>query len=169
MNDLAQKIKEVSELRGHFMLRSGKTSDRYFDKYQFESDPQLLDELTDALIPLIPKEAEVLAGLEMGAIPLVTLLGYKLQIPIAFIRKEAKKYGTCNYAEGADLLGKKVVLIEDIVSSGGAVIEALEKFKQDGISVIAILCVIDRNLGGREAVENYDIPFSSLFNQNDFE
>jgi len=167
--DLANKINDCSRLKGSFVLRSGNTSDVYFDKYQFESDPRLLDEITEELKKIISPNVEVLAGLEMGGIPLVTLLGQKMNLPIAFIRKETKKYGTCKYAEGADLIGKKVVLVEDIVSSGGALVNAIDRLESDNINIIQAVCVIDRQTGGKEALDKKEISFVSIFIHSDLE
>jgi orotate phosphoribosyltransferase len=99
----------------------------------------------------------------MGAIPLAVSVSRETGIPSAFIRKERKSYGTCNYAEGVSLIGKKVVIIEDIITSGSAVIDALEKMKQDKINIVGIICVIDRNAGGCELIESYGIPVQRLF------
>ena len=135
------------------MLRSGLTSDTYFDKYQFESDPVLLRAIAEAMAPLVPPGTEVLAGLEMGGIPIVTMLSQVTNIPAAFIRKEPKDYGTCRYAEGASLQGKRFILVEDVVSSGGALIDALSKLKADGMVPEIALCVINRQSGGAEALQ----------------
>lgn len=157
--NLALKIKRCAKLSGQFKLRSGKVSDTYFDKYLFESDPILLNSICQAMAKIIPAETELLAGLEMGGIPVVTMLSHITGIPAAFIRKEAKTYGTCKYAEGPDLAGKNVTLIEDVVSSGGAILDALQKMEEDGIRPIAIACVIDRESGGRQnlAKAGYDL------------
>ena len=119
--NLAKKNNNCSKLTGKFLLRSGITSNTYFDKYKFESDPKLLLKIAQEMSKLIPDDTEILAGLEMGGIPIVTMLSQITHIPAAFIRKEAKEYGTCKYAEGTDLVNKKVVIIEDVVSSGGAI------------------------------------------------
>ncbi len=152
MPSLSSRIKNVARLSGTFTLRSGKVSDAYFDKYQFEADPKLLRDIAEAMTVLIPKGTEVLAGLEMGGIPIVTMLSQISGLPAAFIRKEPKEYGTCRYAEGTSLSGKRFVLVEDVVSSGGAIIDALAKLKADGLSPSAALCVIDRETGGKEAL-----------------
>lgn len=151
-SSLALRIRECSRLTGTFVLRSGKVSDTYFDKYQFESDPVLLRDIAEALKTLVPPGTEVLAGLEMGGIPIVTMLSQLTGIPAAFIRKEPKEYGTCRYAEGASFVGKRFVLVEDVVSSGGAIIDALAKMRADGQEPEAALCVIDRQTGGKEAL-----------------
>jgi len=113
---LALKIKDISLLSGNFTLRSGATSSLYFDRYKFESDPKTLSRVAESMALLLPNETEVIAGLEMGGIPIVTALSRFTGLPAAFIRKEAKPYGTCIYAEGADLKNRKVVLVEDVVS-----------------------------------------------------
>jgi orotate phosphoribosyltransferase len=138
-------------------------SDTYFDKYQFESDPKLLRDIAQTMTALIPKGTEVLAGLEMGGIPIVTMLSQLSGLPAAFIRKEPKEYGTCRYAEGTSLSGKKFLLVEDVVSSGGALIDALAKLKADGLSPIAALCVIDRETGGKEALATVGLELRALF------
>jgi len=115
------------------------------------------------MMPLLPQGTEVLAGLEMGGIPIVTVLSQVTGIPAAFIRKKPKTYGTCRYSEGASLASKQFVLVEDVVSSGGAIIDALEKLKADGLSPTAALCVIDRETGGKEALASAGLILKSLF------
>jgi len=169
MSTLAKRIAKCSRLRGKFVLRSGMTSETYFDKYQFEADPQLMREIAEEMAKLVPSGTQVLAGLEMGGIPIVAVLSQVTGIPAAFIRKEAKEHGTCRYAEGASLLGQRIVLVEDVVSSGGAIIDAVEKLKNDGIVPEAVLCVIDRQTGGADAVAQRGITFKSLYTKGDIE
>jgi orotate phosphoribosyltransferase len=163
MPSLSARIRQSSRLTGSFRLRSGQVSDTYFDKYQFEADPKLLLSIAQAMASLVPKDTEVLAGLEMGGIPIVTMLSQVTGLPAAFIRKEPKDYGTCRYAEGASLTGKVFVLVEDVVSSGGAIIDAMQKLKADGLSPTAALCVIDRETGGAEALAAAGLPLQALF------
>jgi len=167
--DLIKEINKVSRLTGEFKLRSGKISDTYFDKYRFESSPVLLRQIAVEMAVLIPKDTEVLAGLEMGGIPIVTMLSQITNLPAAFIRKEAKEYGTCRYAEGADLTYKKVVIIEDVVSSGGAILEAVNKMRKDNINVQMAVCVFDRQTGGSEKLEENGIMLKSLFTRKDLD
>ncbi|MBE8716605.1 orotate phosphoribosyltransferase [Cellvibrio polysaccharolyticus] len=169
MSNLACQIKKSARLSGQFTLRSGKVSDTYFDKYQFESDPTLLLEIAKSLAALLPEGIEVLAGLEMGGIPVVTVLSQVTGLPATFIRKEAKEYGTCRYAEGASLAGKKFVLIEDVVSSGGAIIDALAKLREDGVEPVAALCVIDRETGGKEKLAEVGLSLISLLTFSEIE
>lgn len=99
----------------------------------------------------------------MGGIPIVTMLSQVTGLPAAYIRKEAKEYGTCKYAEGAELAGRKLVLVEDIVSSGGAISDAVAKLRADGVPVSLTLCVIDRESGGKEMLEGIGIELRSLY------
>ena len=116
---------------------------------------------------LVPSQTEILAGLEMGGIPIVTMLSQVTGLPCAFIRKEAKTYGTCKYAEGPTLQQKQVTLIEDVVSSGGAIIDALQKLKSDDILPVGIVCVIDRQTGGSEALASAGHELRSLLTMSE--
>lgn len=167
--DLARRIVAVSRLHGTFTLRSGRVSDTYFDKYRFEADPVLLRAIAGQLAALVPAEAEVLAGLEMGGIPVVTALGQVTGLPTAFLRKQAKSYGTARYAEGADLPGRRVVLVEDVVSSGGAILDQLDMLAADGIRPILAVCVIDRETGGAEALADAGLTLCPLFRMSELE
>ena len=162
--DLARQIKNISMLTGKFVLKSGGSSDTYFDKYKFESDPILLERIAREMVKLLPKEANKLAGLEMGGIPLVTMISHLSGIPTTFIRKEAKKYGTCNYIEGVDLADSdKIVIVEDVITSGSAVLDAINKLQKDNILPIGVICCIDREQGGVENIEREGVPVKVLF------
>ena len=160
--NLAQCIKTVSELKGQFTLRSGMVSNTYFDKYQFESDPKLLKQIAEAMSVLIPSNTDILCGLEMGGIPIVTMLSQISGLPSAFIRKAAKSYGTCRYAEGPNLANRQLLIVEDVVSSGGAIIEAASKMKADGLYGESAICVIDRQTGGSEKLAEHGIKLKAL-------
>jgi orotate phosphoribosyltransferase len=169
LDHIARAIHRVARIRGAFTLRSGATSDTYFDKYRFEADPALLRRIGTAMRALIPTETTVLAGLEMGGIPIVTMLGQLTGLPIAFLRKEAKTYGTCRYAEGADLEGERVLMVEDVVSSGGALLDTLAMLKTDEIHPIGAICVIDRETGGMEAMAKAGVPLKALLTMSRIE
>lgn len=145
--ELAQKIFEISYLRGEFKLRSGQTSSEYFDKYRFEAEPGILREIARQMAPLIPPGTEVLAGLEMGGIPVATALSLETGLPALFVRKRAKDYGTCQFAEGREFKGKKVCVIEDVVTTGGQVLLSTEDLRKAGAVVTDVLCVIHRGTG----------------------
>jgi orotate phosphoribosyltransferase len=164
---LAARIKSAAKLTGNFVLRSGAVSDTYFDKYRFEADPTLLLDIATEMAQLVPPGTEVLAGLEMGGIPVVTMLSQVTGLPAAFMRKKPKTYGTCRYAEGAPLTGRSFVLVEDVVSSGGAIIDMLHMLKADGLFPAAAICVIDRESGGKEALSAVGLPLRSLFSYSD--
>ncbi|MET0391463.1 MAG: orotate phosphoribosyltransferase [Polyangiales bacterium] len=167
--ELAKRIVEVALLRGAFTLRSGKTSDFYLDKYQFEADPTLLRELAKALSQLIPQDTEVLAGLELGGVPLATALALETGLPAAFVRKERKQYGTCQIAEGTRLKGKRVTIIEDVVTTGGAVLDSARALRDEGAQLLGVLSVISRadNLDARFTTEN--LKLTALFAMSDLE
>ncbi|WP_088044664.1 orotate phosphoribosyltransferase [Bacillus sp. EAC] len=164
---LAQEIYNVSHLNGEFKLRSGLVSNEYFDKYLFESNPTLLREIAEQLAILIPEGTEVLAGLEMGGIPIATALSLNTGIPVVFVRKEAKAYGTCKLAEGIDIQNKKVCIIEDVVTTGGQIKLSAEDLKQVGANVKDVLCVIDRKQNGKENLLEAGLVLHSLLTMED--
>jgi len=141
---LAREIYERTHLTGEFVLRSGAVSTEYFDKYLFESDPVLLRAVAEALVPLVPAGTDALAGLELGGIPLATMLSQLTGLPALFVRKEAKTYGTCRLAEGGELSGRRLTIVEDVVSSGGQVILSTSDLRDRGATVEHAVIVIDR-------------------------
>ncbi len=166
---LAEKVYKTCHLTGEFKLRSGVTSNEYFDKYRLESNPEILNAIADHMIKLIPAGTEILAGLEMGGIPVATALSLKTGLPVCFVRKEAKAYGTCQFAEGLDIKNKKVCIIEDVITSGGQVILSTADLRSLGAIVESVLCVINR--GGNEAIvklSTVDLQTKSLFTRDDF-
>jgi orotate phosphoribosyltransferase len=167
--NIARKIREVSKLTGEFVLRSGAVSDTYFDKYLFESDPELLAAIAEQMALLVPPDTEIIAGLEMGGIPVVTALSRSTGLPAAYLRKQKKQYGTAKYAEGPALAGKNIVLVEDVVSSGGAILDTLKMLRADGINPMIALCVIDRETGGFEALQAEGIELRSLLTMSQIE
>lgn len=160
---LAKKIHEVSHITGTFLLRSGQTSSEYFDKYLFEADPALLSEIASHMDALIPVDTQVLAGLEMGGIPVATALSLNTGIKACFVRKKAKEYGTCKLAEGADVQGKKVCIVEDVVTTGGAILDAARELRKLGAEVSNVLCVIERDPKGRQNLKAEGMDLMPLF------
>ena len=161
--ELAARIFAASHLKGSFLLRSGQTSTEYFDKYQFESDPRLLVEIAKGLVPLIPSTTDYLGALEMGGIPIATALSLQTGIPVVFVRKEAKEYGTCKFAEGPAIKGKNLTLIEDVITTGGQVVLSCQDLRSEGAIVDTVLCVIDRSQGQSEKMKEAGITHRALF------
>lgn len=143
--EIACRIFEKAHLTGEFKLRSGLVSNEYFDKYLFESDPKLLVDIAKCMQELIPADTEYIAGLEMGGIPVVTALSIVSEKEALFVRKEAKKYGTCKLAEGPNIEGKKVCIVEDVVTTGGQIILSAKELRKRGARVEDVICVIQRN------------------------
>jgi orotate phosphoribosyltransferase len=143
-DSLARTIFDRTHLTGEFVLRSGAVSNEYFDKYLFESDPVLLRAVAEALVPLVPPRTDALAGLELGGIPLATVLSQLTGLPVLFVRKEAKTYGTRRLAEGGDVEGRRLTIVEDVVSSGGQVIRSERDLRARGATVEHVVIVIDR-------------------------
>jgi orotate phosphoribosyltransferase len=161
--ELAAAIYSSSHLTGEFVLRSGAVSTEYFDKYRFEADPALLRDIAAALVPLVPPGTEALAGLELGGVPIATVLSQLTGIPAYFVRKEAKTYGTCQLAEGGAIEGKRLTVVEDVVTSGGQVVISCGDLRERGAVVEHALCVIDREAGGPAALTDIGVELRPLF------
>ncbi len=168
-DDLAARVYEAAHLEGEFLLRSGVTSNEYFDKYRFEADPVLLRDIAAGMVPLVPNDAQLLGGLELGGVPLATMVSQIDGRPARFVRKAAKTYGTCQLAEGGDLADYRICLIEDVITSGGAVIDATHALRDAGATVTTVVCVIDRQSGGREKLAELGIEVRALFTKSDLE
>jgi orotate phosphoribosyltransferase len=160
---LAAAVHAHAHLTGEFLLRSGAISHEYFDKYRFEAEPDLLRAIALALVPMVPDGTEVLAGLELGGVPLAVMLSQLTGIPTAFVRKQAKPYGTRRLAEGSDVDGRRVLVIEDVVTSGGQVVLSTSDLRAAGAEVEYALCVIDRQAGGPEALAEAGVVLRALF------
>ncbi|HIJ64728.1 MAG TPA: orotate phosphoribosyltransferase [Candidatus Hydrogenedentes bacterium] len=162
-DELARRIFQLAHLTGEFRLRSGIVSKEYFDKYRFEADPSVLKEIAHAMKALIPPEAEVLAGLELGGIPLVTVLSQITGLPALFVRKTTKDYGTCKLAEGGDVSARNLVVVEDVVTSGGQIIASTKELRKLGARITCVPCVIVRESQAVENLRNEDLELRALF------
>jgi orotate phosphoribosyltransferase len=160
---LATKIFEVSHLTGSFTLRSGQHATEYFDKYRFESDPALLREIAELASSHIPSHVDGLAGLELGGVPVATALAAASGLPAFFVRKQAKTYGTRKLCEGGEVSGLRLLIVEDVVTSGGQVIASAGDLRAAGARVTDALCVIDRQDGGVENLARSGIALHALF------
>ncbi|MBA2774392.1 MAG: orotate phosphoribosyltransferase [Nocardioidaceae bacterium] len=159
----AAEIYDVAHLTGEFLLRSGVTATEYFDKYQFEARPDLLRRIAAAMVPLIPPQTQVLAALELGGVPVGTALSLQTGLALALVRKQAKTYGTCRTAEGPVLDGRRVTVIEDVVTSGGQIVLSTQDLRDAGARVDHALCVIDREQGGSAALREAGVTLTALF------
>ncbi|HEX6256849.1 MAG TPA: orotate phosphoribosyltransferase [Euzebyales bacterium] len=160
---LARRIRARSHLTGHFVLRSGATSTEYFDKYLFESDPPLLWDIAEAMAPLVPDDIDALAGLELGGVPLAVVLSQVTGLPTRFVRKEAKTYGTARFAEGGAVDRLRLVIVEDVITTGGQVRASAGDLRELGAIVDQVVCVIDREAGGAQKLAEDDLKLSALF------
>jgi orotate phosphoribosyltransferase len=145
---LAADIDACCRLTGEFTLRSGQVSSEYFDKYLFEAQPALLARVVEQMVGLVPDGTELLGGLELGGIPIATVLSARTGLPALFVRKSAKEYGTCKLAEGPAVAGRRVTLVEDVITTGGAVRDATRALRDAGAVVETVVCAIDRSPEG---------------------
>jgi len=166
-DQLAARIAEVALLRGEFILRSGRKSNYYLDKYRFETQPDCLLELGKMIAARVPADCQRLAGPELGAVPLAASAAMQCGKPCIFVRNQKKEYGSAKQLEGVYEKGDKVVLIEDIVTSGGQVVEAVKTLKDVGLEVLKVIVIIDREEGGREAITAAGIQMDALFTTTD--
>ncbi len=167
---LAKAIAEVALLRGTFTLRSGRTSSYYLDKYLFSTRPEVLRQLGDLFAHRIRALSPApirLAGAELGGIPLVTVASLHTGLPCIFVRNQKKDYGTAKQLEGVLHKGDRIVIVEDVATTGGQALEAAAVLRQAGAEVLAIIATIDRQEGARENVEKAGIRFESLFTKAD--
>ena len=167
MESLAKKIYKVSHLRGKFKLRSGKNSNEYFDKYMFESQPEIMREIALKMSELIPKNTELLAGLEMGGVPLATAISLISNQDVLFVRKKAKEYGTCKIAEGKEFSGKRICIIEDVVTTGGQIIKSVRELRRQGAIVEDVICVIQREKKATVLLAQEGLRLKPLFYMDD--
>jgi len=166
-DDLARRINAVGRLEGSFVLRSGQTATHYFDKYRFEADPDLLRRVARRMLTLLPAGTEVLAGLELGGVPIATAMSLESGLPAVFVRKAPKSYGTRRAVEGGDVAGRKVVIVEDVITTGGAVTDAAGLLRAEGAELIAIVCAIWRGQGTPGIPALPDLPvFPALTEAN---
>lgn len=161
--ELARRVYQRSFLTGEFTLRSGARSTQYVDKYAFEADPALLRDIAEAMLPLLPNHVDVLAGLELGGVPVATVLSQLSGLPTRFVRKQAKTYGTCQLAEGGDIAGRRVVIVEDVITTAGQVVQSVGALRERGAEIDTVLCVIDRQAGGTENLAKYGLELRALF------
>jgi orotate phosphoribosyltransferase len=154
---LAADVDACCRLTGEFTLRSGQVSSEYFDKYLFEAQPALLARVVEQMIELVPAGTELLGGLELGGVPIATVLSARTSLPTLFVRKAAKEYGTCKLAEGPEVAGRRVTLVEDVITTGGAVRDATRALRAAGAIVETVVCAIDRSPEGQNPLADVEL------------
>ena len=168
--DLREGLVAAAYLEGDFLLRSGKRSRYYLDKFRFETRPDLLAPLGEAIAAAVREhepEAVRLAAPVLGAVPLAAAASLAGGLPFVIVRDEAKAYGTANRLEGAFEKGELVCLVEDIVTSGGALLESIAAVREAGLVVRTAVCVVDREEGGVDALARHGVRLQPLFRAGD--
>jgi orotate phosphoribosyltransferase len=166
---LAADVDACCRLSGTFTLRSGQVSSEYFDKYLFESDPALLARVAARMVPLLPADTELLGGLELGGVPIATMVSALSGRRTLFVRKHAKEYGTCKLAEGPDVSGRRITLIEDVITTGGAVRDATSALRAAGATVEVVVCAIDRSPAGENPLGDVGLEVRPVLTKADLD
>jgi orotate phosphoribosyltransferase len=169
MRELGRKLVKASYLKGDFVLRSGRRSNRYFDKFLFETEPTLLRELGKHMAALVPKETQRLAAPELGAVLLGGAVSMETGLPLLLVRKEPKEYGTSKQIEGRFERGDRVTVIEDVVTTGGDSLRSAQVLRDAGVEVIHLVVVLDRGEGGEDNIRGAGVKYSPLFRIGDLE
>jgi orotate phosphoribosyltransferase len=165
-DELGSLIVEQALLQGDFLLRSGKRSSFYLDKYRFETRPDLLRPLGEhlgAVVQEVEPEAVRIAGPALGAVALAASASMASGLPFIIVRDETKEYGTANRIEGPHARGELVCLIEDVVTSGGALAGSVSALRDAGLVVRNAVCVVDREEGGADALARLGVRLRPLY------
>jgi orotate phosphoribosyltransferase len=167
---LKRELVAHAYLEGDFVLRSGRRSRYYLDKYRFETVPELLGAIGERIAIAVAEHepnAIRLAAPELGAVALAAAASLASQLPFLIVRKEAKRYGTSNKLEGVSNPGELVCLVEDVVTSGGAALQAVEAVREAGLICSTAICVVDREEGGYDALARHGVRLWPLFRASD--
>lgn len=167
MRELATDITGAAYLRGDFVLSSGLRSSYYFDKYLFETKPSILRRVSSLLVDLVPADVDRIAGPELGAVALATGVSLATGLPFVIVRKAGKEYGTSRLVEGELFRGDRVLLIEDVISTGSQAISAAGQLKRAGAEVAGVIGVIDREQGGEANIAAEGYHYQALFTRSD--
>jgi orotate phosphoribosyltransferase len=166
-SQLAKRIADVSLLRGEFTLRSGRKSNYYLDKYRFETQPDVLIELGKLFATKVGKDVKRVAGAELGAVALAAATSMACGKPFVIVRNQKKDYGTSKLVEGILEPGDTVMIVEDVLTTGGQVLEAAKSLQDAGAKIDRIVAVIDRMEGARQNIESAGYKFDALFTTKD--
>jgi orotate phosphoribosyltransferase len=166
--DLAARVRAAAVLEGDFLLRSGRRSRYYVDKYRFGTRPDLLREIgveLAARIAAVEPAAVRIAAPEVGAIALAAAASLESGLPFVIVRKAAKEYGTAKRLEGVYEPGERLVVVEDVVTSGGAALDSVAALRAVGVTCETVICVVDREEGGREAMTAAGVTLHALLDR----
>jgi orotate phosphoribosyltransferase len=167
LGELGKDLVAAAYLEGDFVLSSGRRSRYYFDKYLFETKPLLLGPLASALAERLPEDTERLAGPELGAVALAAAVSLRTGLPFVIVKKRSKDYATHRTIEGELNAGDRVVVVEDILTTGAAAVRAADVVKEAGAHVLKILAVVDREEGAAEAIAAAGYAYDALFRRTD--
>jgi orotate phosphoribosyltransferase len=165
--ELASRLVATAYLRGTFRLRSGKYSDRYFDKFRFSSSPELLWEIALRMAKALPSDIGLVAGIELGGIPLCTALSLASGLPAVFVRKAKKDYGTEKLIEGCEIADRRVCIVEDVVTTGGQIVTTVDALREAGARVDHVLCVVNRGPTKNETLAAARLELRAVFQGED--
>jgi len=165
--ELIKRIKETSYLEGDFTLRSGKKSKYYLDKYLFETCPDILAALSEEFAKYVSDDVTLIAGAELGGVALAAATAMQTGKNWVIIRNSKKAYGTSKMVEGLLKAGDVVLLVEDVATTGGQVLDAAKIITEAGATVKKIVCVIDRKQGAEENITRAGYKFESILTKND--
>jgi len=170
-DELKRAIRERAVLTGSFVLRSGQRSQYYVDKYRFATEPVMLEQLGARLAETVARvdpSAVRLAAPELGAVPLAAAVSLSSRLPFVIVRKEAKEYGTANRLEGEFFPGERVCLLEDVVTTGGAAVDAVQAVREAGLECATAMCIVDREAGGADALARVAVRLWPIFRFSEF-
>jgi len=166
--DLIEKLKDCEAIKfGRFVLTSGAISDYYIDIKKASTKPKLLENIAEMMAEYT-EGYDYIAGMELGAVPLIVALSLKTKIPYVIVRKEKKEHGTQNLIEGDEISNKKVLIIEDVTTSGGSVVKTINIIRENKGLVDEVLVVVDRESGAEENLRKHDVNFIPLISVSDF-
>lgn len=168
--ELGRAIRERAYLEGDFVLRSGRRSRFYLDKYRFATEPDLLEALGARIaktVADVEPAAVRLAAPELGAVPLAAAASLASRLPFLIVRGERKSHGTANRIEGTFTPGECVCLVEDVVTTGGAAVETVQALREAGLVCSSAICVVDREEGAADALARAAVRLWPVFRASD--
>jgi len=167
-NNLVEQLKSCGAIKyGHFVLTSGAVSDYYVDIKKASTNPIVLKTIASHMESIAMQDYDVIAGMELGAVPLIVALSLRTNIPFVIIRKEKRKHGTGKQIEGPSVTNKKVLIVEDVTTSGGSVVNTIQILRQNNAKLDKVITVVDRESGARKKIEQLDLQFIPLITVDD--